>query len=142
MAVFEDILEKAKEITYTAGKKTGEIYEVSKLKWQVMQVNNEVKAIYEKLGSSVYGMVKADYENPDLVASIVKEIDILLEKLNIINEKIAKLQKINLCNQCGSKNPVDYAYCFKCGTKLQNDFPGDGEQEFAYETSADEETSE
>ena len=121
MTVWENIFEKAKEVTSNASKKTGEFYELSKLKWQAIQINNEVKAIYEKLGNSVYTMVKEDCEDPGVVVSIVEEIDNLLEKLDSLNEKIAQLQKVNICTKCGSKNPIEYSYCYKCGNKLEED---------------------
>ena len=66
MGVWEEIWDKTKDVANAAGKKTGEIVEISKYKIQVAQINGDIRSQYEKLGNAVYNMVKADYENPEL----------------------------------------------------------------------------
>ncbi len=116
--MIEDIFGKAKQAASAAGKKTEELVEISKLKLSAMQVNTDIKALYEKLGSAVYSMQKAHYENPELVASLVEEIDDKRGDLKKIRDKIAVLQKAKECPCCQTKNPKEAYYCQKCGSKL------------------------
>ncbi|MDF2566810.1 MAG: hypothetical protein K0R90_266 [Oscillospiraceae bacterium] len=122
MGMFDDILGKAKDVADVAGKKTGEFVETSKLKFQCVQINNEIKALYEKLGSAVYSMAKSGYENPELVKSIVDEISELLQKLNETSEKIADIKNVSICTCCGAKNSTESYYCSKCGNKISSEF--------------------
>lgn len=112
--MIEDIFGKAKQAASAAGKKTEELVEISKLKLSAMQVNTDIKALYEKLGSAVYSMQKAHYENPELVASLVEEIDDKRGDLKKIRDKIAVLQKAKECPCCQTKNPKEAYYCQKC----------------------------
>ncbi len=117
-SVFDDFLGKAKDVADAAGKKTGELVEISKLKLQCVKLNSAIKERYEKLGSAVYSMKKSDYENPELISSMVEEITELLDKLNETSEKIADIKNISICSCCGAKNPPENVYCAKCGSKL------------------------
>ena len=116
--MIEDIFGKAKQAATAAGKKTEELVEISKLKLSAMQVNTDIKALYEKLGSAVYSMQKAHYENPELMASLVEDIDEKRGELKKIRDKIAVLQKAKECPCCQTKNSRDAYYCQKCGSKL------------------------
>ena len=116
--MMEELFGKAKKVANAAGKKTGELVEISKLKLSAMQVNTDIKALYEKLGSAVYSINKAHYENSELLESLIEEIDEKRAELKKINDKIAVLQKAKEC-PCGqTKNPQTAFYCQKCGSKL------------------------
>lgn len=134
--MFEDVFGKAKKAANVAGKKTEELVEISKLKFSAMQINTDIKALYEKLGNAVYSMKKANYENPELVDGLVEEIDDKRKELKDIHDEIAVLQKAKECPCCQTKNPKDAYYCQKCGSKLpvteennENDCCGCGNEE-------------
>lgn len=116
--MIEDIFGKAKKVANAAGKKTGEIVEISKLKLSAMQINTDIKALYQKLGGAVYSMKKANYENPELLDSLTEEIDEKRTELKAVNDQIAVLQKAKECPCCQTKNPKEAYYCQKCGSKL------------------------
>lgn len=118
LMMMEELFGKARKVANAAGKKTGELVEISKLKLSAMQVNTDIKALYEKLGSAVYSMNKAHYENSELLESLTEEIDEKRAELKKINDKIATLQKAKECPCCQTKNPQTAFYCQKCGSKL------------------------
>jgi len=124
MDMFDSFMEKAKGAYDVAAKKTGELVEISKIKLECVKVNNEIKRLYEKLGSAVYSMVKANFENQDVIDSITEEIDESLAKLSKLNEKLSDIKNINICSVCGCKNPEDNYYCSKCGTRIKSEFAG------------------
>lgn len=98
---FEEFLDKAKDLAEVAGKKTEKMVEVSKYKLESVRLNNEIKKAYERLGSSVYAMMKDGYENQELVEGIVDDIDELMLRLDAVTEKLAELRKTS-----GSKDDV------------------------------------
>ncbi len=118
MSAFDDVVDKAKDIAETAGKKAEKVVEVSKLKLRVSQINSEAKKAYEKLGSAVYHMKKANYEDEGLIASVVEEIDGLYAERAKIEARLASLKNQVICDTCGAKNPEDAVYCVKCGSRL------------------------
>ena len=68
MSRFDDLLLKAKTVANAAGKKTGELVEVSKLKLEAVQINSDIQKAYERLGSVVYEQEKTGADNNDLIA--------------------------------------------------------------------------
>lgn len=122
MYMFDEVVEKAKGAMYVAGKKTGELVEVSKLKLKCVQLNGEIKDRYEKMGSAVYNMRKHGYENSELISSISAEIDDLLKQLDEVSQKVENIKNIIICSSCGKKNPNTSYYCSKCGNRISEEF--------------------
>lgn len=128
MSTWEDIFSKARDIADYAGKKTGDMVEISKLKLQISQLNSDIKHIYEKLGSAVYTMKKGDFENPELVDSLTEEIDLLVRKRIELERKLASARKLVHCSTCGHNNPAGSAYCARCGSKIAEKFTAQEEE--------------
>lgn len=134
---FDDIFDKARTAMNIAAKKTNEVVEVSKLKLDAVKLNNEITALYEKLGRSVYQMKQEKYQDESLISSLCEEINELLKKLSELSESIAEKKNEIVCPTCGTINMKDNLYCFKCGTKIQvefkedfkNDVPEDSEED-------------
>ena len=135
--VLDDLINSAKNLVDIAGKKTDNVVEVSKLKYQCVQMSAELKSLYEKLGTAVYTMVKSDFSNKELMDSLIEEIDSLKERIDQVNQEIAKRKNIRVCPACGSRNEKDACYCNKCGNKLDASAPQE-EEEPVEEPSAEE----
>lgn len=135
--VLDDLINSAKNLVDIAGKKTDNVVEVSKLKYQCVQMSAELKSLYEKLGNAVYTMVKSDFSNKELMDSLIEEIDSLKERIDQVNQEIAKRKNIRVCPACGSRNEKDACYCNKCGNKLDASAPQE-EEEPVEEPSAKE----
>lgn len=116
--MLDDLILKARDICDTAAKKTNELCEISKYKYECIRINGEIKKLYEQMGSSVYSMVKKKYENPELIASLTEEIDAQLARLREINRLLAGLQRIEICPVCGVKNDAGNRFCAKCGASM------------------------
>ena len=135
--VLDDLINSAKNLVDIAGKKTDNVVEVSKLKYQCVQMSAELKSLYEKLGNAVYTMVKSDFSNKELMDSLIEEIDSLKERIDQVNQEIAKRKNIRVCPACGSRNEKYACYCNKCGNKLDASAPQE-EEEPVEEPSAEE----
>lgn len=118
MVSFDDLFNKARDVANLAGKKTGEVVEVSKLKLKAVQLNADIQKAYEKLGSIVYEQEKTDGNAAELIALCVSEIDLLFTEFNDINDKIAETKSTIKCHNCGAINSDEAIYCSRCGTTL------------------------
>ncbi len=128
MDMFDNLFDRAKEVYDAASKKTCEVYEVSKLKLEIVNLNNEIKKLYEKLGSCIYSMVKADYENQDVVDSITEEIDDCKIRINYLQKKLGDMKNLIVCENCGTKNSIENFYCKNCGTRIKSEFSDEYEE--------------
>lgn len=108
----------AKNVVDFAEKKTDSVVELSKLKYQSSQLNNELRSLHEKLGSAVYSMMKSEYNNRELIDSLASEIEEVQNALQGVNQKIAEKRELKLCPACGVRNDKEALYCMKCGNRL------------------------
>ncbi len=121
MSVFDEVFYKAKDMAKMAGDKTSEVFETSKVKFRIMQINSDIRNIHEQIGSSVYTMVKTNYKNDQLIYSLVEKIDNLLEEQKSLENKLAQIKNMIVCVSCEERNHANSIYCSKCGYKLKTE---------------------
>ena len=125
--VFEDMFTSARKFAGAAEKKTDELVELSRLKYRSVQLSSDLKGLYADLGSAVYSMVKAGYENSELMDALIEEIDEVSEELEQVRKGIAACKNMKACPACGVQNPKEANYCLKCGNPLgRKEAPPDG----------------
>lgn len=118
MSILDDVVVSAKTAATTVSKKAGEFVDVSKLRIQASELNSEISKRYEALGRVVYDSKKEENEIEGLVDECVRSIDALYEKLDVTNEKIARLSKKSVCKSCGYNNANEAVFCSRCGEKI------------------------
>lgn len=121
MGIFEDVMFNAKSAAATVGKKAGRLVDISKLRMNATELNNEISKRYEALGRVVYDAVKEEQDVSGLIDECVVSIDALYVRLDEVNEKINTLQNKFACPACGAQNDESSLFCSHCGTKLKND---------------------
>ncbi len=119
MSVFDEMMEKAKQIANVAEKKTSVAVELSKLRLRVVQMNSMIQSNYERIGTMVYEQEKSGNNNKDLIAVCISEIDSLLAELNRITERIAELKRGGRCPVCGAPSTTESLYCPRCGANMK-----------------------
>lgn len=119
----DSALETAKVVANAAGKKTEEVVETSKLRLQVLSINNELKQVYEKIGTMVYYAEKDHIDVQTAIADLIAEADQLQEQLGEAENRVAQLKKIKKCSNCGASCPADSHFCSRCGMIIDNDQP-------------------
>lgn len=117
----DDLMEKAREFADAAGKKTGELYELSKYKYECIRLSNELKKLYEKLGSTVYKQVKTGGSDNEEIDVITAEIDDRRLRIAEIKDIMAEMTNKKICKNCGTANPKDSVFCAQCGAKLERE---------------------
>lgn len=121
MGIFEDVMFNAKSAATTVGKKAGRLVDISKLRLNATELNNEISKRYEALGRVVYDAVKQEQDVSGLVDECIVSIDALYQRLDEVNEKINALQNKLACQICGTQNAESALFCSHCGAKLKND---------------------
>lgn len=116
--VWDDLMESAKNLADKAGKATDKAVVYSKMKYQSMQLASDLRGLYEKLGNAVYTMAKSDFDNKDLIDSIIAEIDDVKKRLEELNVKMAEQRNAVVCPACGAVSDKEASYCYRCGNKF------------------------
>lgn len=118
MGFLDDVISTTKNVAATAGKKTDEAVQFSKLKIKTAQLNSDIKNKFEKLGALIYQMAKTDEKNNEEFDLLIAEIDDCYAMLDDIEERINDLKKEVVCPGCGAKTKNENTFCPKCGAKL------------------------
>lgn len=129
MGLFEDVVINAKNAATAVGEKANQIMDISKLRINAADLNNEISKRFEALGRVAYDSKKTGASSDELIGECVAAIDELYEQLDAVNEQLAAKRSRIPCKKCGQENPVGAAYCSKCGQKLQPDAAEDSAEE-------------
>ena len=115
---FNDIIEKAKELAQTAGEKSQEFYQVSKLKLEISELKMKREKNFASIGKQFYEAKKADEQQPDFEA-IIEEIDLLNADIEEKKDLISSIKQTVRCESCGADIASDDPFCPKCGTSVK-----------------------
>lgn len=116
--IFDEFVYMAKNAADVATKKTGEVVEVSKLRYQIKQTQWEIEKTYAKLGAIVYESKKGTENFDEMIQLAVVEIDDLNQKLADLAQKVRAYKKIVECTSCSKENEMGALYCTRCGAPL------------------------
>lgn len=119
MGTFEDVLCKARNVAESAGKKTSDFVEVTKLKMEMADTEREISSILEGLGRLVYDGKKAGEDVSSMVDECVAKVDDQYAKLDALRAKVLQYKNAVCCRVCNTVNTDDSVFCKKCGAKLE-----------------------
>lgn len=117
----DDLMEKAKELADAAGKKTASFMSSQSTNMNASRLSNELKKLYEKLGSTVYKQVKTGGSDNAEIDVITAEIDDRRLRIAEIKDIMAEMTNKKICKSCGATNPKDSVFCAQCGAKLETE---------------------
>ncbi|HIZ19756.1 MAG TPA: zinc ribbon domain-containing protein [Firmicutes bacterium] len=120
MSTFDDVFSKAKSVAETAGKKTGEMIEVARLKIQAGDMEREISSMLEGLGRLVYESRREGADAAGKMDDCCQKLDEKYEELAKARAKIDEYRNQITCKNCGAQNADDAVYCKRCGVKLSN----------------------
>ncbi len=102
-------------------KKAGEVKEVTKIKYQLFDLNNDVKKLYSEIGKKVYEEMGMSPALPDDVLMKCEILEAKLAKIAALQEKESKIAEGNVdivCPVCGNLCDVEENFCPVCGAAL------------------------
>lgn len=118
MAIWEDVICKAKELADTAGRKVTDVADLAKQKIKIAENERTIRVTLEALGGMLYESRKEGAEmNEELVTELIAQVD----ELTAANEQLqAEMDNKRGCKtcECGAKNPEGAVYCNNCGKQL------------------------
>ena len=139
MSRFDDFVDEfvfmAKNAADVATKKTGEVVESNKVRYQMKQVEWEIEKTYAKLGAIFYESRKSSDNFDEIIALAIGEVDDLKERYEDLAEKLRSYKNVVLCPGCGRENETGFSFCSKCGSPIaaQDDDSADEEEQEAQE---------
>lgn len=118
MSFFDNVISTGKNVVSTAGKKTDSAVKLSKLKIKETQINNDIRARYEKLGELCYQAYKSNEKNEDELNEQLTGLDNCYNELEEISRQTDELKSMVTCPKCGAKHKDEAVFCSVCGAKL------------------------
>ena len=118
MAVFEDVLSRAKAMAKTAGKKTEELVEITKLHVQIGDLRREIASLYEGLGRLVYDSRRSEEPVDDLIDACIESLTEQEAALARFEDRVMQNKNAVRCPECGAVNANNATFCNQCGQKL------------------------
>lgn len=123
MSKFDEFIDEfvfmAKNAAGAASKKTNEVFEISKLKYQMKQVEWDIEKAYAKLGAIVYESKRSNDDFADAILLATSEIDDLKLKLDSFEESLQSQRRVKKCEHCDKSNDASAFYCAYCGSPLE-----------------------
>lgn len=122
MSRFDDFVDEfvfmAKNAADAASKKTGEVVEISKLRYQIRQTEWDIEKAYAKLGAIIYESKRSAEDFTDAILLATGEIDDLKLKRDQFEAKLRTYRKVQKCAKCEKENDMSASYCARCGSLL------------------------
>ncbi len=121
MDFFDNAVVKAKEAFDIAYKKTNEVVNTSKQKFDIATLQNKRQKDFEALGEIYYNLIKDSEIEDSKTQIIVAAINEKNEKIAAINEEINATKHRRICPACSAVISEEAVYCSVCGAKLTID---------------------
>jgi len=118
MEFFDDAVNKTKEVFDVVSKKTGEVINTGKIKYEITSQKGKASKEYEKLGKIFFEQLKDEDDIPEDVKEIIKSIKEKEEKIEELNAALGEIKNCVVCPKCGATQAKNAAYCSVCGEKL------------------------
>lgn len=122
-----DFFDKLGDTLMTATKEVGQkakgMSDLAKLQYELKCKEDDLKKEFERLGRKYYQQNKDVVPEEDL--DCFEDIEILMNRINDLNEEILEKKGVRACPHCGAKVAENAAYCSNCGAKLNDMFEED-----------------
>ena len=118
MEFFDNAVNKAKEALDIAYKKTEDVVNVQKSKFDVATIEAKKAKDLEALGLIYYEMIKDSSDNDSAVAELVAAIKDKNEKIDTLRRDIRSTKNKRVCPSCNAEIDMDAVFCSSCGAKV------------------------
>ncbi|MBQ2613863.1 MAG: hypothetical protein IJB80_00825 [Clostridia bacterium] len=117
MDFLDQVKKTAADVAQKVGQKSGELVEISKIKYEVYDLNSDIKKLYTEIGKNVYALMRRD-ELPEEVSMKCEIIEAKLAKIEALKRKEKNLKQQITCPVCHRECGKDDAVCPYCGADL------------------------
>lgn len=119
MDTFDNVINKAKEAIDVVCKKTGEVVNTEKQKFDISTLKSKREKDFARLGEIYFEAVKDDEAADEKVKEIVNEIKQKNEKIDKLTAEILGTKYKRVCPNCGAGIDFNAPFCSACGAKLE-----------------------
>lgn len=124
MAFFDDALSKTKDFFNVAYKKTGEVVNIEKQKFDVASLKSKREKDFAALGEIYYNIAKEHEEVSDEVRALLDAIGEKNDEIARLNKEIQAAKNKRICPNCSTNIDSDSTFCNACGMKLDESEEG------------------
>lgn len=118
MDFFDNAIIKAKDAIDIASKKTSEVVNAGKQKFDIASLENKRSKDFAALGEIYFNLIK-DNEIEDIATKeLVDAINDKNKKIAIAKQEINNMKNKRTCPNCSAAIAQDAIYCSSCGAKL------------------------
>lgn len=115
---FDDVKKVLQSTANKVFKKTGEMYDYTKLSLSVSGIKNDIDELYKQIGKAIYTHYTDDDFSIDDISSLCEAVTLKKDELEAASEKLAELKNATICKECGASVNNESTFCAKCGAKL------------------------
>ena len=129
MDFFDDMVSKAKEAIDVASKKTGEVVNTQKQKFDIASLESKRAKDFTVLGEIYYNKIKDGEIGDQNISELVLSIKEKSDKIDKLKAEINSAKNKRICPKCGAAIEQISNYCNACGEKLFYDSEEDKTEE-------------
>lgn len=119
MNFWDDISRKISQGTKAVTQKSGELFEIAKVKMDVASEKEKISDLYEEIGKFIYSDYKKGNVKQEEIIEKCHLIDELNYKVKMLNQKVVQIRGGSLCRKCGEVVEASQRYCHVCGRELE-----------------------
>lgn len=132
MSKFDDFVDEfifmAKNAADVASRKTSEIVESNKVRYQLKQLEWEIEKAYAKLGAIYYESRRSNDNFDEIIQLAISSIDDLKSRYEESADTMRIYQNVMKCKECGNENNINSSFCSTCGSSLGVQQPDEKDQ--------------
>ena len=115
MEFIEDAVVVVKDTIDAVCKKTGEVVNIQKMKYNIASMQSKLSKDYETLGRLCIDNVLSGAELSSEAKAVAEEILKRKEEIKAAKVELYRAQGKQICPECNRANPEDALFCNGCG---------------------------
>lgn len=119
MDFMDKFAQKFSKGTKALSEKTEELFEITELKMNIKNIEEDIEEAKLYIGEVVYKYFKSNNIPLDEVKEKCREIEKMYYEINNLKEKINYIRGTEYCKGCGYMLDDDEIYCPKCGHRVR-----------------------
>ncbi len=119
MDFLDNAISKAKEAMDIAYKKTNEVVNTQKQRFDAASIESKRAKDFEKLGKLYFEMIKNTEIEDEAIKKLVDDISYKNGKIDELKKEINNAKNKKICPACSSSIDKASVFCSNCGAKLE-----------------------